>query len=219
MEEYVEDLIATKINLAQSEERSLHKDRQIKILQELTDKLQAEIMKLSNENTSLMASISQLIEEKNTLRLQLEEANSYKAAANDSPEGEDYRSPDQFLEIPYSEDRLEVWNQILSTGILFKSSKKLRMLTRKGIPNKLRGECWRLGLGNPLLITPALYNILLEKVAVSSVETKEANGSSLIPMDLRRTLNNYNVFQQEQPLHTDLAQVLEVFAVILNTDI
>jgi hypothetical protein len=166
-----------------------------------------------------MASISQLIEEKNTLRLQLEEANSYKAAANDSPEGEDYRSPDQFLEIPYSEDRLEVWNQILSTGILFKSSKKLRMLTRKGIPNKLRGECWRLGLGNPLLITPALYNILLEKVAVSSVETKEANGSSLIPMDLRRTLNNYNVFQQEQPLHTDLAQVLEVFAVILNTDI
>lgn len=219
MEDYVEDLIVTKINLAQSEERSLHKDRQVKTLQELTDKLQAQLMKLSNENTSLLTSISQLIEEKNTLRLQLEDAISYKVSRSDSPEGEEFRSPNQFLEIPYSEDRLKVWNQILSTGILFKSSKKLRMLTRKGIPNKLRGECWRLGLGNPILITPALYNILIERVAVSSVESKEANGSSLIPMDLRRTLNNYNVFQQEQPLHTDLAQVLEVFAVRFIADI
>lgn len=219
MEDYVGDLIVTKINLAQSEERSLHKDRHIKIHQDLTDKLQAQLLKLSIENTSLLTSISQLVEEKNTLRLQLEDANSYKASTNDSPEADDFRSADQFLKIPYSEDRLKVWNQILSTGILFKSSKKLRILTRKGIPNKLRGECWRLGLGNSILITPALYNILLERVAVSSIESKEANGSSLIPMDLRRTLNNYNVFQQEQPLHTDLASVLEVFAVRFISDI
>ena len=214
MADIVSELIETKMKLAESEDRLMQK---VKYLKETSDKvtaLESKLNYLESENSSLLDSISQLIEEKNTLRMQLEEASGLKPsmAPEQEMEEDEFRSPDQYLPITITEDHNSVWTEVLDNWDRLGNSKKLKALSRKGIPSNLRGEVWNKVVGNPLHVTPQLFNVLLARAKESNPDAREQNGSSLIPMDLKRTLGSLQVFQKEQPLHQALNDLLEVFA-------
>ncbi|CAG9332143.1 TBC1D12_2 [Blepharisma stoltei] len=214
-EQYITELIAAKIKLAECEDKSISKSRQLKLLSEKLNENSNQLDKARNENQSLLDSVAQLIDEKNSLRVQIEKQSGltkqFSAEQTDTEEDE-YRSPDQFFEIPNDEDTVEVWNRVIENWEELEKSKKLKLLSRKGIPAKLRGEIWSKCIGNSLHITPQLFNILLARARASKQADKEENGSVLIPMDLKRTLSGLQVFQKEQPLHQSLHDLLEGFA-------
>ena len=57
---------------------------------------------------------------------------------------------------------------------------------------------------------------MLEFAKNSNKLEKEENGTILIPMDLKRTLSSLQVFQEKQPLHQSLSELLQAFAVIFT---
>lgn len=128
-------------------------------------------------------------------------------------EEDEYRSPEQFLDIETSEDGISAWQQALDNWPRSQYTRKLKLMTRKGIPSKLRGECWSKAIANTLQLTPQLFTLLLTRAQNLEGENRDANGAALIPLDLSRTLNSLQVFQREQPLHQAVSDVLEAFAV------
>lgn len=204
MQDIISSIIETKLQIAQLEEQYSQKSHLLKELYEKTASLDIKIPDLTREIQSLLKSINELIAEKNSYRslLELNKENS-----------EEYRSPDQFLEIATDVDGIDMWTRILLEPDSPHITKKIKLMGRQGIPTKLRGEIWSRIIGNDLFITPKLFTNLLEASKNSSKLEKEENGTILIPMDLKRTLSSLQVFQERQPLHQSLSELLEAFAV------
>ena len=204
MEDIISSIIETKLLIAQTEEQSLHRTG---LLQDLSEKLSCSDSKISDLNReiqSLLKSIAELIAEKNSYRAQLEQ---------NKENSEEYRSPDQFLSIPVDIDGIDMWTRVLSDSECPQIMKKIKVLSRKGVPTKFRGEVWSRAIGNDFYITPKLFAHLLEISKKSNKNEQEVNGTILIPMDLKRTLSNLHIFQEKQPLHQSLSEVLQAFGV------
>ena len=207
MQEIITQIVETRQQTAQLSELVGFKSRQIK---EITEKITNNKEKLNNysrEIPSLIKSIDELILEKN----------SYRAALECNKENsEEFRSPDQFLDIKTDNDGVDVWAKLLSETDSPGWLKKIRSLSKRCLPTKIRGELWSRLIGNQMSITPKLFTSLLEVAKTCNKSQKEENGTVLIPMDLRRTLAALQVFQEKQPLHSSLSDLLQAFAVILT---
>lgn len=70
-----------------------------------------------------------------------------------------------------------------------KNAHWVRSLWRAGIPKAVRGQVWRLAIGNSAAITPDLYNELV----VKSVNELESGEHKDIIVDLERTFSNVEV--------------------------
>ena len=205
MEDIISSIIETKLLIAQTEEQSSHRTRLLKDAFERISSCDSKISDLNREIQSLLKSISELIAEKNSYRAQVEE---------NKENSEENRSPDQFLEIPVDIDGVEMWTRILCESDFSQSMKKIKTLSRKGVPTKFRGEVWTRAIGNDFFITPKLFSNLLDTSRRCNKNEQEVNGTVLIPMDLKRTLSSLQVFQEQQPLHQSLSELLQAFAVI-----
>jgi hypothetical protein len=204
MEEIIPMIIRTKLQIAETEDESLHRSRLLKDIYEKIAASDLKISDLSREIQSLLRSIEELIAEKNSYRANLEQ---------NKENTEHTRSPDQFLEIPTDVNGIDAWARVLADFDSPQSLKKLRTLSRRGIPTKIRGELWSKIVGNDLFLTQKLFSSLLDSSKKCGKNEQEENGTVLIPMDLRRTLSNLQVFQEKQPLHSSLSDLLRAFAV------
>lgn len=111
MEQYIDELIAAKVKLAETEDKLMAKSRYFKIHHDKLTENTCMLEKLKIENQLLLDSISQLIDEKNRLRVQLEEQNGTQkqiSVEQVDTEEDEFRSPDQFLEIPNHDDTTEI---------------------------------------------------------------------------------------------------------------
>ena len=205
MEDIIASLIETKMLLAQTEEQSAQKTHLLRELYEKISSSDAKVLDLIREIQSLLKSINGIIAEKNSYRCHLEQ---------NKENSEEYRSPDQFLEIPTEIDGIDLWTRILLEPESPQNLKKIKSLSRRGIPTKLRGEIWSRVIGNDLFITQKLFTQLLDVSKKCNKSEQELNGTILIPMDLKRTLSSLQVFQEKQPLHQSLNEVLLAFAVL-----
>lgn len=144
MDDFIEDLIQTKMKIAESEDKLLTKTKQIKEISENLQITSAEIEETKLDNDSLLQSIAKLIEEKNTLRTQKEEKimlnKKNSVDSLDQDEEEDLKSLDIDSDIRTDEDKVKTWIRILESWEKVKKNKRIKLLSRKGIPNKLRGE-------------------------------------------------------------------------------
>lgn len=204
MEDIIAQIIETKVLLAQTEEESSQRSNLLKELYEKVSTCDCKISDLNREIQSLLKSINELIAEKNSYRSQLEQ---------NKENSEEIRSPDQFLEIRNDVDGIGLWTQALCEVESPQSIKKIKALSRKGVPMQIRGEVWTRLIGNDFYITQKLFANLLETSKKCNKTEQEVNGTTLIPMDLRRTLSSLQVFQEKQPLHQCLVEVLKAFAV------
>lgn len=131
MEDIIASIIEAKVQIAQTEEQTSQRTR---VLKEMYEKISAsdyKINDLNREISSLLKSINEIIAEKN----------SYRGLFEQNKENtEDCRSPDQFLEIRTEVDGIELWNRILLETENGQSLKKIKNLSKRGIPTKIRGE-------------------------------------------------------------------------------
>ena len=204
MQEIITIIVETKHETALLEEAIGQKSRQIKDLSEKISTSESRINHLNREISSLLKSISELITEKNSYRESLE---------HNKENSEEFRSPDQFLDIQTDNNGIEAWARLLSEPDSPQLLKKIKALSRHSMPTKIRGELWSRLIVNQMNITPKLLSGLLEEAKDFNKSQKEENGTILIPMDLRRTLAALQVFQEKQPLHSSLFELLQAFAV------
>lgn len=204
MQEIITIIVETKHETALLNETVSQKSRQIKDISEKISASESRINHLNREISSLLKSISELISEKNSYRESLE---------HNKENSEEFRSPDQFLDIQTDNDGYETWARLLLEPDSPQWLKKVRSLSRHSMPTKIRGELWSRLIGNQMNITPKLFSGLLEEAKGFNKTQQEENGTILIPMDLRRTLAALQVFQEKQPLHSSLFELLKAFAV------
>ncbi|OMJ69483.1 hypothetical protein SteCoe_32795 [Stentor coeruleus] len=220
--------------LAQTEEQCEKKTHILKDICEKVATSETKISDLSREIQSLLKSINELIVEKNSYRDELEQNTlsnhqGYSSLAypieslislsiftskeqKNKENKEQFRSLDQFLIIQPEINGIDIWTSLLSEADSPQVFKKMKKLSRQGIPTKIRGELWTRVIGNDLFITPKLFTSLLKTSQNANKTEKEGNGTLLIPMDLKRTLSNLQVFQEKQPLHSSLSDLLKAFA-------
>ena len=204
MQEIITQIVETRQETAQLSEIVSLKSRQIKELSEKISNYDDKHDTYTREILSLLKSIDELIIEKN----------SYRATLECNKENiEEFRSPDQFLDIKTDNDGADVWAKLLAETDSAGWLKKIRALSKRCLPTKIRGGLWSRLIGNQMSITPKLFTSLLEVAKTSNKSRKEENGTILIPMDLRRTLAALQVFQEKQPLHSSLSDLLQAFAV------
>ncbi len=108
--------------------------------------------------------------------------------------------------------RYQKCRQILAKWEKFKETGKLRRAVRSGFPKQLRGELWELAIGNALRLQPQSLAAFLEQ-AQDQGPREDCSAVNLIPLDVRRTLTYLQTFQEDQPLHQPLKQLLYAFAV------
>jgi len=101
---------------------------------------------------------------------------------------------------------------ILAKWDKFKGSGKLRRALRLGFPKQLRGELWERSIGNGLRLQPQSLATFLEQ-AKEPTSREDCCAVNLIPLDVRRTLTYLQTFQEDQPLHQPLKQLLHAFTV------
>lgn len=204
MQDIITIIVETKHETALLKEAISQKSRQIKELSEKISASECIISNLSRDISSLLKSISELIHEKNSYRESLEQ---------NKENSEEFRSPDQFLDIQTDNNGIDAWARLLSDPDSPQLLKRIKALSRQSIPTKIRGELWSRLIGNQLNITNRLFTSLLEEAKKFNKSQQEENGTILIPMDLRRTLAALQVFQEKQPLHSALSDLLQAFAV------
>ncbi len=86
---------------------------------------------------------------------------------------------------------------------------KLTALVMKGIPAAVRGQVWLLLIGNEQGITHAVW----EDATMRAAQERSRETRRLIAVDLPRTFPKLQLFQENGPMHNDLTEVLEAFAV------
>ncbi|KNC47815.1 TBC1 domain family member 14 [Thecamonas trahens ATCC 50062] len=115
----------------------------------------------------------------------------------------------------------------LGAGASKKQRKKVAELLRLGVPSSARPRVWAAALGNPLSITPDLFDILRSKaseahsLARAARQSGAADGeTSLAPrehsllgiyLDLPRTYPELSIFDEGGPMHDQLRDVLGAF--------
>lgn len=211
MADMLQELIACKMRLAESEDRSQEKAKQLRSAKECIQELTLETNKVQSENKAMQEAIVALTDERISLRKTLEEASGthlFNRIDSQETEEEKNRLSFEFKDNEELNNTAE-WNSVLEQWdhLGFKGKLKLRTLAKQGIPAKLRGAVWSRKIHNKLHITPELFTMLAR-----NRDTSEENGSSLIPADLQRTLGGLQTVQEEQSLCSALTELLEVFA-------
>ncbi|XP_013787112.1 TBC1 domain family member 14-like isoform X1 [Limulus polyphemus] len=131
------------------------------------------------------------------------------------------------------EDKLvqatKVWtNDILPNWESVKNSHKTRDLWWQGIPPSVRGDVWRLAIGNELNVTQELYDICVSRSKeklwfsneppASDICNSNETTADLIKLDVSRTFPHLGIFQEGGPYHDLLQDVLGAY-VIYRPDI
>ena len=218
MADYIPELIECKMKLAESEDRCNEKSNKIRKMAKEISELRLELQEIYQKYEESQEVVQSLISEKKSMKLQLDELKDrsiFSKTETQETEEEEVRTPDQFLEITSNQhEGSSSWQYFLENWDRLGLAAKLRMkhLAKKGIPSKFRGDVWTKKAQNHLHITPHLFSVLLNRAKLSAENEREENGSSLIPLDLKRTLGGLQVFQKEQPLHQSLNDLLEAFA-------
>jgi hypothetical protein len=196
MDEVVQQLIEAKMKLAETQESVLIKSRLVREVTEIYNKKQEEVHKMQAEIRSLYDSISQLSEERNLLILSIEDSPRAGSIQSLDTVEEDYR----ILEHHSDQSRSDLWTAVLNNWNKVKTSRKLKTLSRKGIPANIRGQIWAKAIENKLCITPVLYNLLLSK---SKAQDRKID----LPQDIKKNLSSTQT--------DNLLEVLESFNVRL----
>ena len=119
---------------------------------------------------------------------------------------------------------------------------RTRQLWKQGLPPKVRGTVWMLGVGNTLNVTDELFNICLKRAKMAFLQQSSSNSSlgssgaptpstspppvnlagagevgredtvALIGVDLNRTFPSLGIFQSGGPLYEPLREVLMAYA-------
>jgi hypothetical protein len=99
-----------------------------------------------------------------------------------------------------------------------KADKRTIQLWKSALPPKIRGDVWKLAIGNVLCITPDLFKILTDKKVMKKEEVnsgeEDVNRESTIDsigIDLARTFPSLKFFQVGGPLYQPMKQVLECY--------
>lgn len=99
-----------------------------------------------------------------------------------------------------------------------KNDKKTLQLWKNAVPPKVRGDVWKLAIGNVLCITPDLFKILSDKKVIKKEENNSGEEDvnregtiDLITIDLARTFPQLKFFQVGGPLYQPMKQVLECY--------
>lgn len=118
-------------------------------------------------------------------------------------------------------ENMKIWvNEILPNWDNKAKHWKTMRLWRRGLPPRVRGEVWTRAVGNPFAMTPELYAINLKKAhslcrAMES-GTGEAVGKEssvrLVTLDISRTFHTMGYFCEGSPLHQQLRDLLDAFA-------
>lgn len=117
------------------------------------------------------------------------------------------------------EEQVAAAARIWATDILpqWETARKLRKtreLWWQGLPPSVRGQVWKLSIGNDLNVTPELFALCLER-AKEKINTSGGVGleSSVdsIKLDLSRTFPHLGFFQLGGPYHQALGDILSAY--------
>lgn len=190
----VHELIESKMKLAESQENSLIKSQLYRELSETHVLKQKEISRMQAEIHSLYDSISQISEERNALVLLVEDSPRAGLFQSLDTVEEEYHN----LEHHYDQSTTDLWLAISSSWKKVKTSRKLKSLSRKGIPPQVRGQIWQKMIKNKLKLNQNLYNNLIARVRSQGKKTE-------LPTELSKTLTDEQV--------QNLSEVLDCFYV------
>lgn len=195
MDELVQELIESKMKLAEAQESLLIKSQTYREISETYTRKQEDINKMLEEIQSLYDSISQISEERNALILLIEDCPRVGSIlALDAVEDESH-----ILEVQSSQSSSELWRRILVNWEKVKSLKRLKSLSRKGIDPSVRGQIWLKIIANRLHLTEILYRALASRGRIHDKDLE-------IPADLKKSLPTDKL--------DDLSALLESFFVI-----
>lgn len=103
----------------------------------------------------------------------------------------------------------KVWTaEILPQWEVARKWRKTRDLWWQGLPPSVRGQVWRLAIGNDLNVTAELFGICLERARECKRPAKSTDGDrdrgvvglessvDVIQLDLSRTFPHLGIFQQ-----------------------
>ena len=88
--------------------------------------------------------------------------------------------------------------------------RKTRDLWWQGLPPSIRGQVWKLAIGNDLNVTPELFGICLERAKERKLDRSNGIGVGLeasadvIKLDLSRTFPHLGIFQQGILIYLEL---------------
>lgn len=114
---------------------------------------------------------------------------------------------------------LRIWNtEILKNWKEQKKIKRTQELWWHGLPPSIRGNVWKLAIGNDLNLTKETY-LFYKKKAADKLETLSKNSDKthessveLIRLDVSRTFPQLCFFQRDGPYHETLHSVLGAYA-------
>ena len=114
---------------------------------------------------------------------------------------------------------LRIWNtEILRNWKEQKNMKRTQELWWHGLPPSIRGNVWKLAIGNDLNLTKETY-FFYKKKAADKLETLSRNSDKshessveLIRLDVSRTFPQLCFFQRDGPYHETLHSVLGAYA-------
>lgn len=127
---------------------------------------------------------------------------------------------------------IKLWNEILPQFEQIRNTKKVKELWNQGLPSNLRGQIWKLAIGNKLNLNESSLSEHLSKWYDSKLEQQldeksiknderivnclskcsDENISELI-QDVSRTFPNLKLFQKNAPFHNILLKVLGSYVI------
>ena len=105
--------------------------------------------------------------------------------------------------------------KILLQWEISRKQKRTRDMWWQGLSPSVRGQVWKLSIGNDLNVTPELFAIFLERTRHSSDNAGRVGLESsveLIKLDLTRTFPHLGIFQEGGPYHGALDDLLSAYA-------
>ena len=110
----------------------------------------------------------------------------------------------------------KIWSsEILPQWEINRKQKRTRDLWWQGLPPSVRGQVWKLSIGNSLNVTSELFAMFLERARDSSDSSGRVGLESsveLIKLDLTRTFPHLGIFQEGGPYHHALDDLLSAYA-------
>ena len=197
MEALLVQLSLTNVELAICEEEAESRSRQVRTLQATNQDMATQLLQASQHR---VASLGEFLAPS-------------KPAQRDSLDTQD--SP-RFVLLTECSDidpgKDKKCRQVLAKWDKYKGSWKMRKAVKLGFPKQLRGELWQKAIGNPLRLQPHSLSVFFDQ-SKDQATNEDYTPTNLIPLDVKRTLTHLQTFQEDQPLHQPLKQLLYAFNV------
>lgn len=104
--------------------------------------------------------------------------------------------------------------EILPEWETSKKWRKTREIWWQGLPPCVRGQVWKLSIGNDLNVTADLYNMCLERAKDKLAHSQGVgleDSVDAIKLDLSRTFPHLAIFQHGGPFHQVLGDLLSAY--------